>query len=53
MLCPGGGGSFPWKNIWKARVPTQLVFFTWIAVLGNILMGDNLRNRGDSIGGQV
>ena len=36
---------FPWKSIWKVRVPTRIAFFTWIAALGKILTIDNLRKR--------
>ena len=36
---------FPWKSIWKVRVPTRIAFFTWTAALGKILTIDNLRKR--------
>ena len=38
--------SFPWKNIWKAKVPPHVAFFSWTAVLGKILTIDALRKRG-------
>ena len=28
--------SFPWKVIWKSRVPSRVAFFVWIATLGKI-----------------
>ena len=37
--------SFPWKSIWKVKIPSKVVFFTWTAVKGNILTLDNLRKR--------
>ena len=40
-----GEGWFPWKSIWKAKVPPQVAFFTWTAALGKILTAENLRRR--------
>jgi hypothetical protein len=37
--------SFPWKSIWKPKVPSRVAFFVWVAALGKILTSDNLRNR--------
>ena len=37
--------SFPWKSVWKSKVPSRVSFFVWIAALGNILTIDNLRKR--------
>ena len=37
--------QFPWKGIWKPKVPTRISFFVWTAVLGKILTNDNLRKR--------
>jgi hypothetical protein len=37
---------FPWKSIWKAKVPPRVAFFFWTAALGKILTVDNLRKRG-------
>jgi len=34
--------SFPWKSIWKVKVPPRVAFFVWIAALGKILTLDNL-----------
>ena len=36
---------FPWKTIWKSKVPTKVSFFLWTAALGRILTIDNLRRR--------
>ena len=35
--------SFPWKTVWKSKVPSRVAFFVWTAALGNILTIDNLR----------
>ena len=37
--------QFPWKGIWKPKVPPQVAFFVWTAALGKILTNDNLRKR--------
>jgi len=37
--------SFPWKSIWKVKVPPRVAFFVWTATLGKILTLDNLRKR--------
>ena len=34
--------TFPWKGIWKVKVPKMVTFFTWTAVHGQILTLDNL-----------
>ena len=36
---------FPWKGVWKVKVPRRVSFFVWIAVWDKILIGDNLRGR--------
>ena len=36
---------FPWKSIWKAKVPPRVAFFSWTAGLGRLLTIDNLRKR--------
>jgi exonuclease III len=38
-------GMFPWKSIWRSKVPSRVAFFGWNAVLGKILTHDNLRKR--------
>ena len=37
--------SFPWRSIWKPKVPCKVVFFVWIVALGNILTIDNLQKE--------
>jgi hypothetical protein len=37
--------SFPWRSVWKAKVPSRVAFFSWTATLGRILTIDNLRKR--------
>jgi hypothetical protein len=44
-LCPPLVASFPWKIIWKAKVPPRIAFFSWTAALGKILTINNLRKR--------
>jgi hypothetical protein len=38
--------SFPWKSVWKSKVPPRVAFFSWTATLGKILTIDNLQKRG-------
>ena len=33
---------FPWKGIWKVKVPKRVAFFLWTAAHGRILTLDNL-----------
>ena len=37
---------FPWKGIWKVKVPMHVSFFVWTATWEKILTGDILRCRG-------
>ena len=39
------GTSFPWKLVWRSKVPSRVAFFSWTAALGKILTFDNLRKR--------
>ena len=41
--------SFPWKGIWKAKVPKRVAFFMWTAAHGQVLNLDNLRLRGRTL----
>ena len=34
---------FPWKSIWKQKIPSRVAFFEWTATLGKCLTIDNLR----------
>ena len=36
---------FPWKSIWKQKIPSRVVFFVWTIALGKWLTIDNLRKR--------
>jgi hypothetical protein len=44
-LTTNGKDCFPWKSIWKAKVPPRVAFFSWTAALGRILTAENLRRR--------
>ena len=35
--------GFPWKSIWKQKIPSKVAFFVWTAALGKCLTIDNLR----------
>ena len=37
--------SFPWKSIWKQKIPSRVAFLVWTAALGKCLTIDNLRKR--------
>ena len=37
--------SFPWRSIWKQKVPSKVAFFVWTVALGTILTIDNLRKK--------
>uniref|UniRef100_A0A2N9IY25 FF domain-containing protein n=1 Tax=Fagus sylvatica TaxID=28930 RepID=A0A2N9IY25_FAGSY len=37
---------FPWKVVWKSKIPPRAAFFSWTAALGKILTIDNLKKRG-------
>lgn len=36
---------FPWRCVWKSKVPSRVAFFIWTAALGKIVTVDNLRKR--------
>ena len=38
--------TFPWKGIWKVKVPKRVAFFMWTTTHGQILTLDNLMLRG-------
>ena len=37
--------GFPWKSIWKQKIPSRVAFFVWTVALGKCLTIDNLRKR--------
>uniref|UniRef100_A0A2N9H162 Reverse transcriptase zinc-binding domain-containing protein n=1 Tax=Fagus sylvatica TaxID=28930 RepID=A0A2N9H162_FAGSY len=37
VLHPPTRPLFPWRSVWKSRVPSKVAFFVWTAVLGKIL----------------
>ena len=45
-LSPHSPIMFPWKLIWKVKVPPRIAFFSWTSALGKVLTIDNLRKRG-------
>ena len=36
---------FPWKGVWKPKIPKRVAFFMWIATHNRILTLDNLMLR--------
>ena len=44
-LSPSPSRMFPWKGVWKPKVPPRVAFFLWVTVLGKILTAENLRKR--------
>uniref|UniRef100_A0A7N2LQE6 Uncharacterized protein n=1 Tax=Quercus lobata TaxID=97700 RepID=A0A7N2LQE6_QUELO len=40
---------FPWKGVWKPKIPKRVAFFLWTAAHGRILTLDNLMLRGRSL----
>ena len=45
ILCSGGNGTFPWKSVWRVKVPPKVAFFIWLAAHGKNLTIDNLWRR--------
>jgi hypothetical protein len=37
---------FSWKNVWKVEAPSRIILFIWTAILGRVLMVDNLGRCG-------
>ena len=37
--------GFPWKSIWKQKIPSRVAFFVWTVALGKCLAIDNLQKR--------
>ena len=38
--------SFPWKTIWKSKVPSKVSFSIWTTTLGNILTINKILRNG-------
>ena len=41
--------SFPWKPVWRSKVPPRVAFFSWTAALGKILTLENLWYKGVAV----
>jgi hypothetical protein len=37
--------QFPWKSVWKPKIPSKVAFFLWLAAHDKNLTIDNLRQR--------
>ena len=37
---------FPWKPVWRSKIPPRVAFFSWTTALGKILTLDRLWNKG-------
>ena len=44
-LAPHGRVCFPWRSIWRPKVPSRVAFFLCTAALVQILAVDNMRKR--------
>ena len=42
LLVGSNDYCFPWKSIWKLKIPSRVAFFVWIVALGKCLTIDNL-----------
>jgi hypothetical protein len=45
VLSSNGDGLFPWKSIWKSKVPPRVAFSSWTIALGKFFTSDSLRCR--------
>ena len=45
LLVDPSDNIFPWKGIWKQKVPSRVAFFVWTAALGESLAIDNVRKK--------
>jgi hypothetical protein len=45
MLCCRVNRTFPWKSVWRVKVPPKVAFFIWLAAHGKNLTIDNLHRR--------
>lgn len=37
--------SFPWKAMWKSKLPPRVAFLLWTVVRGRVLKAENLQTR--------
>ena len=45
ILAGAASFGFPWKSIWKQKIPSRVAFFVWTTALRKCLTTDNLRKR--------
>jgi hypothetical protein len=45
LLSGRSNTQFPWKNVWKPKIPSKVAFFMWLAAHDKNLTIDNLRRR--------
>lgn len=45
LICQGVC-DYPWKSIWKVKVPSMVAFFCWLVSHDKVMTTDNLRKRG-------
>ena len=43
LLAGSNDLCFPWKSIWKQKIPSRVAFFVWTTAWGKYLTIDNLR----------
>ena len=41
--------SFPWKFVWRSKIPPGVAFFSWTTALGKILTLENLWHKGVAV----
>ena len=41
--------SFPWKFVWRSKIPPRVAFFSWTIALGKILTLENLWYKGVAV----
>ena len=45
ILAGAASFGFPWKSIWKQKIPSRVAFFVWTTALRKCLTTNNLRKR--------
>ena len=46
MIRGASNSLFPWKGVWKHKIPKRVAFFLWIVAYGWTLTLDNLMMKG-------